>query len=369
MRDAHPAIVGPRRRVLLTGAAGLLGGEIAGRLLDRGHAVTGLVNRNRDIRRNDGSSVPTGSWEDAPRLGVVRLLPGDIGADGFGWNEARRMEVASAHDLVIHAAAVTQFDADPAVHRAVNVEGTARVLALAAEGGMDVLHIGTAYVCGTREGMILEDELDHGQSFANGYEASKAEAERLVRAYPLRWAVARPSIVVGDHATGAIRAFDTIYQMLKLFAEGRVRAMPAAAGATLDLVPVDHVAGGIVEIAERFGQAAGRAYHLVSGAPTPVTAFPETLRRFPGLAYPALVDPAGFDPAALPASERRFFVRGAALYAGYFSRNPRFDDADFRALTGRACPPVGPAWWGRLVEHALRVGFIRLRGDRNPSPP
>ena len=40
------------------------------------------------------------------------------------------------------------------------------------------------------------DPLPEG-GFANGYEASKAAGERLVRASLLRWTIARPSIVVG----------------------------------------------------------------------------------------------------------------------------------------------------------------------------
>ena len=46
--------------------------------------------------------------------------------------------------------------------------------------------------------------------------------------------------------------------------------MPARAGATLDFVPINHVAAGLVALAERIGDAAGGRFHLVSGEPVPI---------------------------------------------------------------------------------------------------
>lgn len=334
-------------KILVTGAAGLLGGEVCALLVAGGHRVTALIHTNREIRANDGTPVP-----------LAQTVAGDVSLERFGWDAAQFAEIAAAHDLLIHCAATVRFDLEEADYRSVNVEGTRHALALAEAGGMAYLHIGTAYVCGTRDGMVREDDPLPESGFANGYEASKAAGERLVRASGLNWAVARPSIVLGNSTTGAIRQFDTTYTAFRLIAEGRVRAMPATPGATLDFVPIDHVAHGIVAIAERMEEAAGGTFHLVSGQPLPVARFAAAIGAFPHFHEPALVPPERFDPAALAPLERRLFRRIAGLYASYFQRDPRFDDTALRTLTGRACPPTGEAYIRRLIEHCIAVGFL-----------
>ena len=64
-------------RIFLTGAAGLIGGEVAARLLEAGHSVTALVHKNRDIRANDGSEV-------CP----AEVVAGDVSEPLFGWDKA-----------------------------------------------------------------------------------------------------------------------------------------------------------------------------------------------------------------------------------------------------------------------------------------
>ncbi|EDL48422.1 SDR family oxidoreductase [Erythrobacter sp. SD-21] len=333
-------------KILVTGAAGLLGGEVCARLVEAGHAVTGLTHRNPEIRANDGSPVP------------VETLHGDISLPRFGWDEDEFATIAQSHDLLLHCAATVRFDLAEDDYHAVNVEGVRHALALAAAGGMGFLHVSTAYVCGARDGAIAEtDPLPEG-GFANGYEASKAAGERLVRASDLRWAIARPSIVVGEHQSGAIRQFDTTYAAFKLIAEGRVKHMPARSGATLDFVPLDHVAAGLVAMAERINEASGGTFHLLSGQPLAVEAFTGAIGAYPQFHEPELVAPEAFEPAQLPALERRLFRRVAGLYASYFQRDPHFGDTGFRALTGLACPPTGDAYIRRLIDYCIESGFL-----------
>ncbi|MCQ8184442.1 SDR family oxidoreductase [Parvularcula sp. BGMRC 0090] len=342
--------------MLVTGSAGLLGGEICGLLAERGFEVAGLVNRNTEVARNDGSAVQG-----------IELVQGDITKGRLGVDEAAYGALADRLDLIVHSAALTAFTEESPEHRAVNIDGTRNIIALADAGGAGLLHISTAYIAGDREGVIREGELDEGQGFTNGYESTKFEAEKLVREANVPFAIARPAIVLGDYAEGRTRGFETIYPILKVFAEGRVSTMPALPSATLDLVPIDYVCEGIAEMADRFEEAKGQTFHLVSSRPTPLRAFPETLAQFDGLSSPDFVSPESFSMEALPPAERRFFERGAAVYARYFSRNPQFDDAGWRVFSGRSCPPTDEEWWQRLVEYALAARFIRPPKKRSAA--
>jgi len=339
-------------RILVTGATGLVGGELCRRLMLRGHRVLALV-------RGDGAIRPA---EGGPLAGVERLR-GDV-------RDPPDPSAVPPFDLLLHAAAVTGFGAPEALARAVNVGGTARLLALAEARGAAFLHVGTAYVCGAQDGAVDEAPASPDACHRNAYEATKAEAERLVLAAAARGlcaAVARPSIVVGLHGSGAVPRFDGIYALLRLAGEGRVSAMPAAPGATLDLVPLCHVADGLCDVAERMAAARGRVFHLASGAPVALAAFCAVARHLPGFAAPRLVAPDGFDAARLPPDERWWHERVVCLFAPYMRQGPRFATDGLRALSGRVCPPVDAAFLRRLCLFAVRAGF--LRPQRLPLEP
>ena len=315
-----------------------------------GHAVTAFLRRDPEVCAHDGAPVP-----------VARRVHGDIALPRLGLSHAEWMQLAAGHDALVHCAAMVRFDLTEDAYRAVNVEGARRIAELARTGGMRLIHVSTAYVCGGRDGFVREDDPLPTAGFTNGYEASKAAGERAVRASGARVAIARPSIVTGHSRTSAIRQFDTIYALFRLLAEGRVTQVPGRAEASFDFVPVDHVARGIAALLERFDQAEGGAYHLVADEPLALPDFVAAMRGYPQFAAPALVDPDRFDPAVLPPRERRFYARAVAPYAAYFARDPRFDDRHFRAVTGLGSPPAGKPYFRRLIDFAVSAGFLPQR--------
>ena len=337
-------------KILVTGAAGLIGGELCARLTANGHQVTALVHRKPEVRANDGEAVA-----------VARVLHGDVTQRGLGLPTEH---LPADLDLVIHCAASLHFDAPEEELQRINVGGTKHALEFAAAAGAAFLHVSTAYVCGTRDGQIREQAVQPGTRFANNYEASKAAAETAVRTSGVPFAIARPAIVLGDSTTGMIRNFDAIYGAFRMIAKGIVATMPVGAGATLDFVPIDHVAAGLVALAENMHVANDGTFHLTSGAPIPVSEFARAIGSYDRFEMPHLVPAADFDPAALPPRERRAYSRIADAYSTYFQRNPHFDDRQFRAVTGLACPETGYDYLIRLIDYCIQQGFLPAEAYR-----
>jgi len=340
-------------RVLVTGAAGLIGAELCGALCERGHGVVGLVHRSRIFIRTDGSVLEPGPSIGGPPLpGTFAWLSGDVRAAGLGLADRAFRD---GLDLVVHCAARTDFAASEAQYLSVNVEGTVNVADFARHAGAGLVHVSTAYVCGERSGPVPEGPME-GASFANRYESSKDAAERRLRALGLRAATIRPSIVVGRAEDGALGRFENIYAFLKLIGSGRIGTLPATDRATVDLVPVDHVIGGIVDVVERFDAAAGRVFHLVSDTPTTVTEL--VSHDYPGFRVPRLVAPSRFDVVALPPMEAYLHAGVTAHFEPYLRRDPHFIAENLARLSGRICPPTGSGFLRRLVSYAVRAGYL-----------
>lgn len=347
--------------VLVTGAAGLLGGALVADLLARGHGVIGLVHRQTAIRSHDGVAIPAPRFDGAaPPAGQLVSLRGDIRSDGLGLDQATQDRLRNMVDLVIHCAALVRFEADARDLAAVNVDGTRHIATLFASSR--IIHVSTAYVCGLRDGPIAETPCDPDGAFGNGYEASKARAESDLRTLRPDATIVRPSIIVGEAQTGRIRSFDTIYRAFKMIAEGRIAAIPVTPQATLDFVPIDHVVGGIGDLVTQ-PDAVSAIIHLAAHEAVNAAHFLSVIGRIPGLAAPIIMS--GHDPALMASG---IAERLAQPYWGYFRRHPAFATARLAALTGRPAPVVDDSALIRQIDYCIAAGFIRPRtAARGPS--
>lgn len=203
----------------------------------------------------------------------VRVIEGDVTAMDLGLAGDELATLAGEATTIHHLAGVYWPGVDRAAARRVNVGGTRGVLELAREAPRlrRLVHWSSATVSGKRKGVILEEELDEGQSFHNVYEETKLEAEKLVRAamHGLPITIVRPGLIVGDSATGEIDKYDGPYYLMMLIATSAVSLRVPLAGrgtAPLHLVPIDFVIEAAYALS-RDERAAGRTFHLTDPNP------------------------------------------------------------------------------------------------------
>jgi dTDP-4-dehydrorhamnose reductase len=100
-------------------------------------------------------------------------------------------------DVIIHAAAMTQVDAcesDQAKCHDINVQGTRHVVEAAQLAGAYLLHISTDFIFDGQTGLLKEEATPNP---INYYGQTKWEAEKLVQAASIPWAIARTVLVYG----------------------------------------------------------------------------------------------------------------------------------------------------------------------------
>lgn len=167
--------------------------------------------------------------------------------------------------------------------------------------------------------------------------------------------IARPSIIVGEAASGRIRSFDTTYRAFKFIAEGKVTAVPALPTATLNFVPIDHVVDAIAALVDHPGSD-GKFVHLAARKAVPAQRFLNLIGTVPGLQSPRILGPEPVEEARASVAERL-----ARPYWGYFQRHPDFTTGALAELTGMAAPAIDDAALLRQIAFCVAAGFIRPR--------
>jgi len=129
--------------------------------------------------------------------------------------------------------------------------------------------VSTTHVAGRRTGEILEEDLDHDAGFVNPYEASKYEAEQLLRSTQseVPVSVCRLSTVVGNSGTGDITRRGAIHHAVLTLYAGLAPMIPGHENSPVDLLALDTAAEAIVTLStEAFSPA--QTWHLCAGRDT-----------------------------------------------------------------------------------------------------
>lgn len=230
-------------KVLVTGASGLLGREVAALLVRRGHTVVTFQRRPSGV---DGAVDRCGALTD----------------------DAAVRAAVHGMEAVVHLAAKVSFTGHAAEFDEVNVQGTRRLLHAARKAGVqDLVYVSSPSVANTGAAIagLGAEPADPGRAHGN-YSRTKAQAELMALAADaadFRVTAVRPHVVWGPGDTQLVE------RVLARAARGRLPLLDAG-GALIDTTFVDNAAGAIVAALDRIGHVQGRALVVSNGEPRPV---------------------------------------------------------------------------------------------------
>ena len=237
-----------RPQILLTGASGVLGSVVAAELAPV--AEVSCLTRRRPV------TVPG-----------ARSLAGDLTLPDLGLPARAVADLLARIDVVVHCGAMTAFTADNAAPERVNREGTDRILTLAAGAGARLVHVSTAFVDRAEEFAVPRPEgVPTAVRSPEHYLRSKIAAEEAVLASGLPVTIVRPSVLIGDSATGAIAAFQGWHRLCAGIITADLPFLPADGNALADFVPVDLAARAVARIALAPVLAPGSEWWLTAGS-------------------------------------------------------------------------------------------------------
>ena len=281
-----PVPSGTPRRVLVTGASGLLGGAVAALLRAKGHHVRTFQRGASDAATDE----VLGSLSDPAAV---------------------RRSVDSM-DAVIHLAAKVSFTGEWRDFVATNITGTNTLLEAATEAGVrdfvfvsspSVAHFGEP-LAGAGSGVADPDRA------RGNYARSKAAAELSALARDcadFKVTAIRPHVVWGPGDTQLVE------RVIERARSGRLPLLDHGA-ALIDTTYVDNAAAGIVRGLERMDQAHGRALVLTNGEPRTVAELMAGICAAGGVPAPRLNVPGWLARGAGSLIERIWLAAGNLVH-------------------------------------------------------
>lgn len=334
---------GVRTRVV-TGGTGFVGSHFVLRWLGDDGPIRALVRAASPMQAYDrlGRALARAAGIDGA-LGAMELrrwdcdaLPADLLQAQCGLTDSAlaRLAQSPVHEFW-HFAASLKYEAR---HREAifesNVEGTRRALELAQRIGSDwFVHVSTAYTAGRMRGNVPEALHGMQVGFNNCYEESKAFAEREVasfcEAHRMRYAILRPSIVVGPFSTkntggsssglyGFTREILRVSGLLRSL--GRPIEVSGEPETPCNLMPVDWFVDDVSRLLDE-GLSNGGVYHHTCDHAL-------TIREV-GVAMARVLDLPGFtirpEPSIARSPLETLIESRTGFYSGYFANGKRFE--------------------------------------------
>jgi long-chain acyl-CoA synthetase len=371
--------------ILLTGANGFLGTQIALRLLKNPDNNIVAMVRAEDDKAAEKRLLRT--WWDWPELAEaigsrVEVLKGDLTLASLGFTKEKYYELEKKITHIIHTAADMRLGGPIDELRKINVKGVANLLRFAKDtkkhnGLKRFSHVSTAYVAGARKGEVPEDSLTEQYGFSSPYELSKYEGEVIVQAAKseLPISVFRPGMVVGDSKTGQIKTFNTLYFPLRLYFKKQMKIFPLKPSLRVNMVPVDYVADCIAKLTFE-PKAEGLNFHLTAPYESLPTAkeivmfcrkwakdnLGVTLKKPLFIPAPTGATKGRYRTQQVVQKKRKGFLDALIILAPYFNERRKYQRDNVDRLMGKY-----DMQWKKILpnilDYATYMGYLH-RSDR-----
>jgi amino acid adenylation domain-containing protein/thioester reductase-like protein len=370
------------RHVLVTGAAGYLGGFIVVELMKRTDAQVHCLVRAEDAEAAE-QRVEDGlrrylAWDESfrPRL---HMVVGDLGKPMLGLSRERFDELAATIDSIYHSGAIVNFTYPYEAMKPANVQGTEELLKLACRSRLKAFHhvssVDVFMGTGAVRPFTEEDLQDTPVRVPTGYPATKWVSEKMVaiardRGIPVT--IHRPWMITGHTQTGAAHETDYLYVYLKGFLD--LGVLPLY-NDVINAVPVDFAAAAIVYTSLR-QENFGKNFNITNPSPTTMSECYSWLRSF-GYELNVIEEEearrqaleVGEDHVLYPMTPilRVASMRHAALDPELQKQVDPFDECrvllDALAGSGIECPPVNQEWAHSCFRFLVATGFLNAPGS------
>jgi len=327
-------------RRVMTGITGFVGSHFAHHCWRAGNAPIALTRASSDAaareRMNDSLRACARSLGEDTAFEAARplVLAADLTQPSCGvtGEDLARLRRAEPQQFWHFAASLRYEDKHRQEIFASNLEGTKHALELARKSGCEMfVYVSTAYTAGRKCGVIEEQLHAPTVGFNNAYEDSKSQAEHAVAEFcereQLRFAILRPSIVIGPYSTkssggsstglyGFVREICRVARALRAW--GRPIEFRGDPRTLCNLIPVDWFVDDVLAVVEE-GLRSDGIYHHTCDHPLTITQVCDVVAG--ALDIPGLV----FEPssASLSPLEERL-ARRISFYGSYFWNSKSF---------------------------------------------
>ncbi len=254
--------------ILVTGATGLIGGEILQRLARMPLGKLWAMVRPRpdvDLRaRITDRLARSGDFSEPWFPKRIEVIAGDVSRPGWGVEVNTAQTLRRELDMIVHCAADTSFYRNDSVQDT-NVEGVRNLIELARQCERQplIVYMSTASNSGkVSHCCVREDEgCQPTNEHHNEYTRSKAVAETLLRQSGLPVLTLRPTIVLSANLPDPLFARSILWfvPLLRKF-----DCLPVDPEGRLDVVPVSYVADMTVRLLQMPNRR-WDSYHLSAG--------------------------------------------------------------------------------------------------------